>query len=116
PINILAILKYIIKLIASTIVVISGPAIIAGSSLAFLASIGNIPPITLAKVIVHIRVNETNIETGSPTLSKNIHFKKFTEPNIKPTNKDTLNSLNKTFDQSLNLISPVAKPRIISVD
>lgn len=43
-----AVVKYIIKATASTIVVISGPAIIAGSSLSFLAIIGREPPTILA--------------------------------------------------------------------
>ena len=43
----------------SDTVVISGAAIIAGSSFNFLASIGRIPPSSFAKITVPINVNDT---------------------------------------------------------
>ena len=60
-----AILKYIIKLPASTIVVIKGLAITAGSILNFSANIGKIEPITLAKKIVKTNVIEITKEIAT---------------------------------------------------
>ena len=51
--------KNIISEHASTIVVISGAAIIAGSMCKAFASSGSIPPITLAMITVHIIVSDT---------------------------------------------------------
>lgn len=47
----------------STIVVINGAAIIAGSSFSFLAAIGNIPPTSLEITAVAIMVAPTTIES-----------------------------------------------------
>ena len=47
---------------ASTIVVISGEAIIAGSSFNFLANIGIVHPRSLAIITVQIRVKATTID------------------------------------------------------
>ena len=49
----------------STIVVISGAAIIAGSNFSFLAIIGSIPPTSFAIVAVTIKVSPT--VSDSPT-------------------------------------------------
>ena len=55
----LSILKKINTDVESTIVEISGAAIIAGSSLIFLARIGNVHPINFERITVHINVSET---------------------------------------------------------
>jgi hypothetical protein len=57
-----AILKYISKEQASTIVVIKGEAITAGSNPIFLASIGRVQPTNLATVIVINSVAHTTSE------------------------------------------------------
>ena len=62
PNNMPAILKYISKEQASTIVVINGDAITAGSKPIFLASIGRVQPTILATVIVINKVPHTTKE------------------------------------------------------
>ena len=57
-----AIEKYIKIEPVSTIVVINGAAIIAGSNFNFLANIGNIQPKVLAKHTVAIKVNPKTID------------------------------------------------------
>ncbi len=68
--NKVAIVKNKINEPASTMVVIIGLAIIAGSSFIFLAAIGSIPPIILANITVKNKVTQTVIATFIPTLSK----------------------------------------------
>ena len=59
PSNLVAIVKYIINDIASTIVVIKGLAITAGSNPIFFANIGSVLPTILAHNTVIIRVKHT---------------------------------------------------------
>ena len=79
-----AILKYVINEIASTIVVIKGLAITAGSSFIFFASKGNIQPIISAKITVQTSVKDTTKETIISILSNNINFIKLTIAKVIP--------------------------------
>ncbi len=81
-----------------------------------MAIIGNIPPINFAVTIVNIKVKDTTNPIGTETLSTTIVFMKQTTLITTETISATLNSLKNTFSQSFVLISPVASPRIISVD
>lgn len=116
PNIIVAIVKYTIKLRASTMVVISGPAIIAGSNFIFFAINGSVPPTTFDAITVTIKVNDTAIAILVSTCSMNINLKKLINDKATPTIKLILNSLNNTFGQSEVFISPVAKPLITKVE
>lgn len=54
-----AMVKKMVRVNASKMVLISGPAIMAGSNRIFLATIGSIPPTILAKTTVHKRLKQT---------------------------------------------------------
>lgn len=95
--------KYIIKDNASTIVVINGPAIMAGSIFNFLAIIGNMPPTILAITTVINKVMDTVKDTRNPTSSNKYILKKFTTAKTIPTTRLIPNSFNTTFPASLNL-------------
>ena len=69
PNKIPAILKYISKEQASTIVVINGDAITAGSNPILFASIGSKLPISFAITIVTTNVKHTTAAILNPTLS-----------------------------------------------
>ena len=89
PNNHVAVVKYIISAIASTIVVISGLAIIAGSTLSFLAIIGSIPPIIFAIITVKNTVKHTVMDRSSSVFSRKYSLIKFTEDKVSPTMKLT---------------------------
>ena len=116
PNNHVAVVKYNVSATASTIVVISGPAIIAGSNLIFFAIMGNTPPTTFANTTIKNKVKQTVIETNKSVLSIKYILKKLTEDKINPTIQLTRSSFHKTLRKSLVLISPNAKPLIISVE
>ena len=101
----LAILKYTSKLQASTIVVIKGLAITAGSKPIFLASIGSEQPITLAMIIVIINVRQTHNATRRLTLSIIKIFMKLHIPKVIAQHIATLASLKITRHISLKSIS-----------
>ena len=65
---------------ASTTVVIRGPAIIAGSNPIFFASIGRVQPIPFATTTITAIVNDTVKFTERVTLSKIRSLTKFTAP------------------------------------
>src|SRR5690606_2630496 len=115
PSNFWAMKKYNIKLIASTMVVINGPAIMAGSSFSFLASNGKVPPTILAVITVTIVVTDTVKAIIKSTLSIKISLMKLTVERAAPTIELILNSFHNTFNQSLVVISPTAKPLMIKV-
>ena len=85
---------------ASTIVVINGLAITAGSSLIFFASKGNMHPMNFARIIVKNNTAETtpaiSNDIGLYRLSSNIIFKKHTTETANPKKKDALNSFQTT--------------------
>ena len=58
------------RVTASTIVVISGPAIRAGSTLIRLAKIGRMPPTIFAKITVKIKEIQTVTDTLKSIFSK----------------------------------------------
>ena len=109
-------MKYNVSATASTIVVISGPAIIAGSNLIFFAIMGNTPPTTFANTTIKNKVKQTVIETNKSVLSIKYILKKLTEDKINPTMQLTRSSFHKTLRISLVLMSPNAKPLIIKVE
>ena len=111
-----AIAKYTNSDIASTSVVINGPAITVGSNPNFFANIGKSEPIDFAAQTV---TNNDKLITNAilnPTLSININFPKFTIANAIPARIAVLNSLNTTFNVSLYSMSPSDRARIIVAD
>ena len=74
-----AIAKYITSDKASTIVVINGLAITAGSNPSLFAKTGRLHPIILAIATAAIKVRQTTAATPIPTLSNNISFTKYAQ-------------------------------------
>ena len=101
---------------ASTIVVINGLAITAGSKPIFLASIGSVQPTNFASIIVNISVKQTVRATSTVTLSIIIIFMKLAVASVRPQSIDTRNSFQITLKISLNSMSPSESPRIIVTD
>ena len=110
-----ATLKYISIEQVSTIVVISGDAIIAGSKCSFFASSGRMQPISFAKITVI--TSEIEMTTAS---EKFLYISRILSPfasaRITPTIIEIRNSLNITLKISRKVMSPSAIPRIISVE
>ena len=108
-------LKYTIRLTASTMVVIMGDAIMAGSSFNTLAPMGRVQPMVLAATtvanILMTTVTQIMVFPGY-WIIKRI---KFTTASTKPTIKPTRISFHKTFNTSDGSISPRAMPRITMV-
>ena len=80
-------IKYIIKLVASTIVVIRGAAALAGSILSFFAIKGSIPPARFAEIkeIVIVRLTTKLIENVvlfDPKIYNLIKFKVAQQPTL----------------------------------
>ena len=94
----------------------SGPAIIAGSSFNILAIIGRMAPVSFANMTETKRVIPTQIPTRASLPDINIVFNVINEDKIKPTIIAIRLSFHKTKSQSLGVISPVARPRIINVE
>ena len=69
---------------ASTIVVIKGLAITAGSNPTFLASMGRVHPTTFAMNMVTTKVKHTTEAMVRLTLSKNISLQKVAAPRVMP--------------------------------
>ena len=111
-----AILKYINSDTASTIVVINGLAITAGSNPSFLAIIGREQPITLATHTVRTKVEQTTSATLVVTPSISNSFAKLAIARVRPIKNDTLISFQITLKISLNSISFNDSPRIIVAD
>ena len=97
---IVAILKYINSEQQSTIVVMSGVAIKAGSRRALLASIGSIAPIIFD--IMTVAIIDMTIVTASKILCPYIKYTitPFTNASIELTIIDIRNSLNTTLKKS----------------
>ena len=110
-----AILKNIKTEQASTIVVISGEAIIAGSSFSFFASIGIVHPKSFAIITVKINVKATTKE-----IFKSLYCIKILTPlasaKVEPTIKAILNYFHITLKTSFVETSSIANPLIISVE
>ena len=81
-----AIWKYTNSDIASTIVVINGLAITAGSNPSFLANIGNVHPINLAIITTIINVAHTINAILTSTLSIVNNLTKLASANVIPIN------------------------------
>ncbi len=96
-------------------VVISGAAITAGSSLQRFASIGSEQPINCEIMTIHIIDRLTTVAIcKSPDI---IHIRTpFTIANITHITSEILNSVNMTFKKSFSLISSTDIPRIIIVE
>lgn len=111
----IAMLKYTNTEHVSTSVVINGAAIIAGSTLHFLAIIGSIQPIHFDKITVPINDKEiVKASKGSWYISK--IRKPFTADKITLTINAIRNSLNKALKKSEKWISSKARPRMIIVE
>ena len=100
----------------STIVVIKGDAITAGSNPAFFAIMGSIEPTILAIITVINNVLLTTNDTSKPTLSKSISFAKLKADKVIPLKTATLDSFHRTLNISLNSNSCNDSPRIIVTD
>ena len=112
PNKIPAILKYISKEQASTIVVINGDAITAGSKPIFLASIGRVQPTSLATVIVINKVPHTTKEIVNDKWLNNINLAKLAIARVNPHKRATLSSFHITLKVSLYSISSNDNERI----
>ena len=98
-------LKYTKTEQVSTIVVINGEAIIAGSNFNFLASIGKIQPKDLASIATIIRVSPTTTASLVCPISYCINILiAFISANVVPTNIATLTSFHHTLKKSFNFI------------
>ena len=111
-----AILKYMTSAKVSTTVVISGPAIIAGSILSLFASSGNTPPMTFASITISSILIQTVSDTFSDIFSKKYNLKKLIDDSITPTKRLMRNSFHIIFAKSLSCNSPRASPLMIRVD
>ena len=87
---------------ASTIVVINGLAITAGSRFTLFAKIGRHAPASFATIIVTISERETTIEIATPALSISITFANATIAKVTPHKRETRNSF-----QSILKILPI---------
>lgn len=99
----------------STIVVISGAAIIAGSSFNFFAIIGNIHPNSFAIITVQISVTPTTKAIFASWYC-NIILTEFAIDNTIPTTIATLISFQIALKISFVVISFIANPLIIRVE
>ena len=111
--TIVAKLKYTKSATASTIVVIKGDAMTAGSSPILLDTIGSVEPIIFAKSTVTTSVPHTTNATDADTLSTTWSFTKFAAAKVMPVRKATLISFHSTLKKSLNSISSSDSARII---
>ena len=105
PKKALAIWKYTSKDKASTIVVIMGLAITAGSKCILSANIGRIAPIILASITVRNRAIHTILAKRIDILSNTNSFMKLQIAKVSPQIIPTENSFAKTFILSLNFTS-----------
>ena len=105
-----------LSVIASNIVVISGPAMIAGSNLNVLATIGREVPIILESITTNTRVMETVKAIFKSTFVKAISLTKLIAANTIDTITEMKNSFFNTLNASLVEISPSAKARTTIVD
>ena len=113
----MATLKYINNEHVSTIVVISGLAIRAGSKPNLSAIIGSVPPINLAIITVKNRLMETTMATLILIAGGRIALLiRNAATRAKPTTIATRNSLNIILTESAAESSPRARPRIIRVE
>ena len=108
-------LKYTNTEHVSTSVVINGAAIIAGSTLNFLAINGKTQPMDFDNITVTIKDNETVNASNTSWYIRKIR-KPFTADKITLTISAMRNSLNSALKKSVKCISFNAIPRIIIVD
>ena len=101
---------------ASTMVVIKGLAITAGSKPIFFANIGREDPTVFAIITVINNVLLTISDILNPTLSNNISLEKLTIARVKPLSIATLDSFQRTLKISLNSSSCNDSPRIMVTD
>ena len=106
PRTVTAILKYINNETASTIVVINGLAITAGSKPIFFAIIGRVLPTIFAHNMVIISVKHTIKAIVTDTLSINNNLIKFAIAKVIPISIATLISLNITLNIAKKRIKP----------
>ena len=91
---------------------INGLAITAGSNLSFLAIIGKVQPINLARIIVTIRVKQTVNDTNKGIRSIINSFKKLHNASVIEHRIATFYSFHITLKISLNSISFKERARI----
>ena len=98
---------------ASTIVVMNGDAITAGSNPIFCAIIGSEHPTIFAKNTVTISVRHTTSATMTGTLSSSIIFANPATASVAPHAKATLISFQMTLNISAHYISSRDSQRMI---
>ena len=96
-------------------VVISGEAIMAGSTWASFAKMGSTHPIDFAMQTVRISVTETTTATCRSWYCTIMRIK-FTKERAAPQISATRSSFHHTYRISLGVISSSAKPRMIIVE
>ena len=101
---------------ASTIVVMKGLAITAGSKPIFFASSGSVQPTNFAQNTVTTRVRHMVSATINSRPSKSMSFAKLHTASVIPHTSATLNSFHMTLKMSLNSISPRDMARIMVTD
>ena len=108
---------------ASTMVVIKGDAITAGSKPSFFAAMGSVQPMTLAQNTVHTRVIQITRATmgvravlPSSSRSTSIILTKLARARTTPQSTATRISFQTTFSRSENSISFRLRPRITVTD
>ena len=111
-----AIPKYTTNDSASTIVVINGLAITAGSNPTFFAKSGSIHPTIFARITVNIMVRATTIAIIGVPPSIKITFSYVAIASTTPQIIATRNSFQIILNMSLNSISSRESPRITVTD
>ena len=101
---------------ASTIVVIKGLAITAGSSPIFLAISGRVHPTSFAASTVTSSVRHMTAETASPTRSISMNRAKLSTAIVTPHKSATRDSFHMTRNISRNSISSSDIPRMTVTD
>ena len=97
----------------STMVVMNGLAITAGSTPILFAIIGRVAPTNFATITASSNVRHTTKATVTPTRSKTRSFTKLHIPNVTPHRSAVRISFQITRYQSLNRISSSESPRMI---
>ena len=111
-----AILKYASRESASTIVVINGLAITAGSNPRRFAPTGSMQPISIAMSTALISVRQMVRATGIARRSKTRSFTKLAAASVSPQKIATLTSFQMTPGTSEYSISPSESPRMTVTD
>ena len=111
--TLVAIIKYTVSEIASTIVVISGLAMTAGSKPSLWARSGKKQPMAFAKRTTRISVEQTIRAICRPTRSNSMSFRKLHTESVTPQSAATRISFQRALSASSNSISLKEIPRMM---